>query len=241
MADRTIIVTGGSRGIGLGIARTLADAGHRVIALARRDSAELTAAREANHAIHFRPCDLSEIGGLGGVVRAIHTEFGPIYGLVNNAGLGTGGVLATMPDAAIEQLVRLNLISPMVLTKYVVRAMMVDGGSRIVSIGSIVGSTGYRSLSAYSATKAALAGFTRSLARELGPLGITVNAVAPGFVATEMTRELDAGHRTQIARRSALQRMPETRDVAGAVAFLMSEAARNITGIVLTVDAGNTA
>jgi len=241
VADRTVIVTGGSRGIGLGIVRTLADAGHRVIALARRDSTELAAAREANEAIHFRACDLSEIAGLGDLVRGIHAEFGPIYGLVNNAGLGTGGVLATMPDTAIEQLVKLNLVSPMVLTKYVVRAMMVDGGSRIVSIGSIVGATGYRSLSAYSATKAALAGFTRSLARELGPLGITVNAVAPGFIATEMTRELDAGARAQIARRSALHRMPETKDVAGAVGYLMSEAARNITGIVLTVDAGNTA
>ncbi len=217
------------------------DAGHRVVAVSRRDSPELTEAREANADIHFRACDLSEISGLGDMVRAVHTEFGPIYGLVNNAGLGTGGVLATMPDGAIEQLVRLNLVSPMVLTKYVVRAMMVDGGSRIVSIGSIVGSTGYRSLSAYSATKAALAGFTRSLARELGPLGITVNAVAPGFVATEMTKELDSGARAQIARRSALHRMPETQDIAGAVAYLMSEAARNITGIVLTVDAGNTA
>jgi 3-oxoacyl-[acyl-carrier protein] reductase len=242
---RNVIVTGGSRGIGLGIARKLAGGGDRAIVLARRETSDLAAAaREAEAAggaIFFRPCDLAEIAGLAGVVKALRAEFGPLYGLVNNAGLGTGGVLATMPDGAIEKLVRLNVLSPIVLTKYVVRAMMTGGGARIVNIGSIVGATGYNGLSAYSATKAALAGFTRSLARELGPLGITVNAVAPGFVDTEMTAELNPGQRERIARRSALQRMPEVADVAEAVAFLLSEAAKNITGTVLTVDAGNTA
>jgi len=241
---RNIIVSGGSRGIGLGIARRLAGGGDRVIALARRETADLTeAAHEAaaaGGALHFFACDLSDIAGLAGVVKTLRGEFGPLYGLVNNAGLGTSGMLATMPDARIEEIVRLNVVSPIVLTKYVVRAMMTGGGSRIVNIGSIVGSTGYSGLSAYSATKAALAGFTRSLARELGPLGITVNAVAPGFVDTEMTQELNPGQRAQIARRSALQRMPEVRDVADAVAFLLGEGARNITGTVLTVDAGNT-
>ena len=241
---RNVIVTGGSRGIGLGIARKLAGGGDRVIVLARRETADLAAAaREAEAAggaIAFRPCDLGEIAALAGVVKALRGEFGPMYGLVNNAGLGTGGVLATMPDGKIEELVRLNVLSPIVLTKYVVRAMMAGGGGRIVNIGSIVGATGYNGLSAYSATKAALAGFTRSLARELGPLGITVNAVAPGFVDTEMTAELNPGQRERIARRSALQRMPEVADVAEAVAFLLSEAAKNITGTVLTVDAGNT-
>jgi 3-oxoacyl-[acyl-carrier protein] reductase len=242
---RAIVVTGGSRGIGLGIARALAGGGDRVIVLARRESAELAAAmgeaEAAGGAIHFVPCDLGDIAALGDLVKRLRREFGAFHGLVNNAGIGTSGVLATMPDGKIEELVRLNVLSPMVLTKYVARAMMAGGGSRIVNIGSIVASTGYNGLSVYSATKAALAGFTRSLARELGPLGITVNAVAPGFIDTEMTRELNPGQRERIARRSALQRMPEVADVAGAVAFLLSEAARNITGTVLTVDAGNTA
>jgi 3-oxoacyl-[acyl-carrier protein] reductase len=242
---RNIIVTGGSRGIGLGIARRLAGAGDRAIVLARRETAELAeAARAAEGAggeIRFVAADLSDIAGLAGVVKALRGEFGAIYGLVNNAGLGTSGVLATMPDGKIEELVRLNVLSPIVLTKYVVRAMMAGGGARIVNIGSIVASTGYNGLAAYSASKAATAGFTRSLARELGPLGITVNAVAPGFVDTEMTQELNPGQRAQIARRSALHRMPEIADVAEAVAFLLSDAAKNITGTVLTVDAGNTA
>ena len=168
-------------------------------------------------------------------------EFGPLYGLVNNAGLGTAGVLAIMRDSDIEKLTRLNVVAPLVLTKYVVRAMMLERAGRIVNISSIVGSTGYRALSAYAATKAALEGFTRSLAREVGSLGITVNAVAPGFVSTEMTADLGEDQREQIARRSALKRLAVPADVAAAVEFLMSDKAKNITGITLTVDAGNTA
>ena len=167
-------------------------------------------------------------------------EFGPIYGLVNNAALGTDGVLATMHNSQIEQLVRLNTLSPIVLTKYVVRSMMAEGGGRIVNIASIVGFTGYSGLSVYGATKASMIGFTRSLAREVGRLGITVNAVAPGFIDTEMTQGLDGEQREQVARRSALRRLAEVDDVAEAVEFLLGDKAQNITGTVLTVDAGST-
>jgi 3-oxoacyl-[acyl-carrier protein] reductase len=111
----------------------------------------------------------------------------------------------------------------------------------VVNVSSIVSGTGYSGLAAYGATKAALVGFTRSLAREVGPLGITVNAVAPGFLDTEMTHDLDAGQRDQIKRRSALKRLAGTADVAAAVDFLLSEKAANITGTVMTVDAGSTA
>ncbi len=126
-------------------------------------------------------------------MSAVRKEFGPPYGLVNNAGLGTAGVLAMMRDDQLEALVRLNTISPMILTKYVVRSMMSEKRGRIVNMASIVATTGYHGLSVYSATKASLIGFTRSLAREVGPLGITVNAVAPGFIATDMTEMLDCG------------------------------------------------
>jgi len=119
--------------------------------------------------------------------------------------------------------------------------MMLERAGRIVNIASIVATTGYSGLSVYSATKASLLGFTASLARELGPLGVTVNAIAPGFIATEMTQELNAEHREKIARRSALHRMAEPIDVARSVEFLLGEGGRNITGITITVDAGNTA
>jgi 3-oxoacyl-[acyl-carrier protein] reductase len=244
---RNVLVTGGSRGLGLGIARKLAGSGFRVVAIARRPSDELGAAmREAGDALSFWPCDLGDIAGIAELVPAIRKEFGPLYGLVNNAGTGTSGVLASMRVPEIERTVQLNTVSPLVLTKHVVRAMMMDGGhadrgGRIVNISSIVSATGFSGLAVYGATKAALVGFTKSLAREVGPLGITVNAVAPGFVDTAMTEGLDGAQRDQIARRSPLHRLAEISDIAEAVAFLVSDAARNITGTVLTVDAGSTA
>jgi 3-oxoacyl-[acyl-carrier protein] reductase len=137
--------------------------------------------------------------------------------------------------------VKLNTVSPIVLTKYAVRAMMTAGTGRIVNISSIIGFTGYSGLSVYGATKASMLGFTRSLAREVGRLGVTVNAVAPGFMDTEMTAGMTDEQRGKVARRSALQRLVDVEDVAASVAFLMSDAAKNITGTVMTVDAGNTA
>ena len=168
-------------------------------------------------------------------------DFGPIYGLVNNAAVGFDGVLAIMHNSQIEELVRVNTLSPIVLTKYVVRSMMADGGGRIVNVASIIGFTGYSGLSVYGATKASMIGFTRSLAREVGRMGVNVNSVAPGFVDTEMTQKLEDEQRQQIARRSALRRLPDIDDVAHAVEFLLGEQSKSITGTVLTVDAGNTA
>jgi len=241
-----VIVTGASRGLGLAISQALAAAGYRVLAIARSPTAELeelthAAAQAGRGAVQFHPFDLLETSAMARLVSRLRQEAGPLYGLVNNAGLGTAGVLAMMRDEQIEALIRLNTLSPIVLTRHVVRSMMSERAGRIVNISSIVAATGYQSLSVYSATKASLIGFTRSLAREVGQLGITVNAVAPGFVDTEMTRELDRKQRDQIARRSALRRLPEAADVAAAVEFLLSEQARNITGTTLTVDAGNTA
>jgi len=241
-----VVVTGGSRGIGLAIARRLAARGYKVIAVARRESDELgqairDAVRQNIGGIHFRAFDLSEIDAIPAFVKKLRDEFGAIYGLVNNAGIGNEGLLATMHNSEIEALVRLNVTSPIVLTKYVVRHMLADGAGRIVNMSSIIASTGYNGLSVYGATKAAATGFTRSLAREVGKLGITVNAIAPGFIDTELTQTLSEDQRKRIAGRSALRRLPETDDVAGMVEYLLGEGGRNITGSVLTIDAGNTA
>lgn len=240
-----VLVTGGSRGLGLGIAKTLCHAGHRVIALARRPSEALTAAMQfqsrGGGSIHFVPFDLGCVKELPQLVKRIRAAHGPLFGLVNNAGIGTSGVLATMHDGDIETLIRVNTLSPVILAKYVVRTMMAGKGGRIVNISSIVSFTGFSGLSVYAATKASLIGFTRSLAREVGPFGVTVNAVAPGFVDTDMTADLGGEERDKIARRSALRRMAEVDDVANAVEFLLSDRAKNITGATMTVDAGNTA
>ena len=240
---RNVLISGASRGVGLGIARKLSGSGYRVIALARKPSDALTAAiaEAPADSLHFKAFDLSKIDDIPEMVRALKAQFGPLYGLVNNAALGTEGLLSNMHNSQIEDLVRVNTISPIVLSKYAVRGMMTAGEGRIVNISSIIGSTGYSGLSVYGATKAAMIGFTKSLAREVGRLGVTVNAVAPGFMDTELTKSMDEAQRGQIARRSALQRLVEVEDVAEAVAFLMGPAARNITGTVMTVDAGNTA
>jgi 3-oxoacyl-[acyl-carrier protein] reductase len=243
---RNVIVTGGSRGLGLGIARRLTEAGYHVVAIARTgtdglNSAISEAERNQTGSLEFIPFDLANIEDIAMMVRALRKDLGPIYGLVNNAAVSFDGALAIMHNSQIEQLVRLNTMSPIVLSKYVVRFMMADGGGRIVNIASIIGFTGYSGLSVYGATKASMIGFTRSLAREVGRKGVNVNAVAPGFLDTEMTQGLDEAQRQQIARRSALGRLAAIDDVANAVEFLLSDGAQSITGTVVTVDAGNTA
>ncbi len=245
---RNVIVTGGSRGLGLGIARRLVECGFRAIVVARRESEDLAAAR--HHArqgtagcdpMPFIPYDLAELAGMPELVKGLRKQFGPVYALVNNAGVSTEGMLAMTTTEQIERVVRLNTTSPLVLTRHVVRAMMADGGGRIVNMASITAFTDYSGLSVYAATKASLVGFTRSLAREVGRLGINVNAVAPGFVNTEMTAGLTEEQRQRIERRSALKRLPDVDDVANAVEFLLSDRAKSITGTVMTVDAGSTA
>jgi 3-oxoacyl-[acyl-carrier protein] reductase len=241
-----VVVTGGSRGIGLAIAQRLAAAGYNVIAVARRESDALRDAigevvKQGSGGLHFRAFDLSETDAIPAFVKGLRDEFGAIYGLINNAGIGTEGLLATQHNSEIEALLRLNVLSPIILTKYVVRQMMADGEGRIINMSSIIATTGYNGLSVYGASKAAATGFTRSLAREVGKLGITVNAIAPGFVDTELTKTLSDDQRKRIAGRSALRRLPETDDVARMVEYLLGDGGRNITGSVLTIDAGNTA
>lgn len=229
-----VIVTGASRGLGAAISDRLAADGFHVIAVARKE----TSARERVTPVAF---DLSDTAAMPEFVRGLRQRFGPIYGLVNNAGLGTEGLLANMPDDDIEALIRLNTFSPIVFSKYVVRGMMAQGRGRVVNISSIVASTGFNALSVYAATKASLIGFTRSLAREVGRVGVTVNAIAPGFIDTEMTRGLGEKDRARIVARSALRRLADPADVAAMAAYLMSESGRNISGAVMTVDAGGTA
>jgi 3-oxoacyl-[acyl-carrier protein] reductase len=187
------------------------------------------------------PLDLNETTALHGFVREVTRLHGPLYALVNNAAVGHDGVLATLHESQIAEMLRVNVQAPMLLAKYAARSMLLQRCGRIVNIGSIIGSTGFSGLSVYGASKAALAGFTKSLARELGKAGITVNTVAPGYMETDMTAGLQGDKLETIRRRSPLGHLATVQDVAGAVAYLLSEDAANVTGTTLTVDAGSTA
>jgi 3-oxoacyl-[acyl-carrier protein] reductase len=176
-------------------------------------------------------------------VQQTKNAFGGLDALINNAALAFDGVLATMPPASIHQLVQTNLTSALLMSREATREFLRIPKSRpkwILNISSIVGLTGFRGLSVYSSTKSAMLGLTRSLARELGPANIAVNAVLPGFLITEMSSSLEGKQREQIVRRTPLGRLGEVADVVPVVRFLLSPESRFITGQYIIVDGGAT-
>jgi 3-oxoacyl-[acyl-carrier protein] reductase len=242
---RTVIVTGGSRGLGAGLVQAFLDAGDAV-ATCSRASTELTDRWAADPAsadrFFFQTVDLSDAHATESFVSEALARFdGRIDVLVNNAGVARDGVIALVSDADIDSVIDLNLRATIRLTHLVSRRMLRQRSGAIINISSIVGLSGYRGLSVYSATKAALDGFTRSLSRELGSRNITVNSVAPGYLRTEMSHGLDEAQLEQISRRTPAGRLGEPEDVAAAVLFLVSPAASFISGHVLVVDGGLTA
>ena len=238
---KTVMVTGVSRGLGLAIAERCLRDGYRVIGYSRSESAEYKALCAASDgAALFRRLDIADLDAVAAAGRAAVKDDGPIYGLVNNAGIGTDGVLATMHRTDIEKIIATNLLGPIVLTKYVMRSMLARREGRIVNISSIIASTGFHGLAVYAASKAGLEGFTRSLSREAGKLRVTVNCVAPGYMETEMTAGLAGGKLESVRRRAPLG-LPLPSQAAGAVAYLLSDDAATVTGRVLTVDGGSTA
>jgi len=239
-----VIVTGGSRGLGAVLVDSFLQSGDRV-ATCSRSNTELTDRLSKDPALAdrylFRAVDLADRDASTAFVKDVIKQFGGVDVLVNNAGVAPEGVLALFSDQAADLAIDLNLKATVHTTRVVVRRMLVQGSGRIVNVSSVVGLSGYRGLSVYGATKAALDGFTRALARELGEKGITVNSVAPGYLRTEMTENMETIHLDQIANRTPLGRLGEPEDVADAVQFLVSPAANFITGHVLVIDGGLTA
>jgi 3-oxoacyl-[acyl-carrier protein] reductase len=239
---KNVLVTGPARGLGLAIAKRLVDDGYYVIGVGRTltddFSALLKSARKGRSS--FISYDLSELEGIPTLISSITKDHGPLYALVNNAGIGLDGVLATMHASDITRVLRVNLEAPILLAKFACRSMLIRREGRIVNVSSIIATTGFNGLSVYGASKAGLVGFSKSLARELGRAGITVNCVAPGFMATDMTVGLQ-GDKLESVRRRAPLGLAEPADAAGAVAYLLSVDARHVTGTTITVDGGSTA
>ena len=238
---KTVMVTGVSRGLGLAIAERLLADGYRVLGYSRTESdayVELCARSGGNAS--FRHLDMADMDAVAAAGRAAIKQDGPIWGLVNNAGTGLDGVLATMHQSDIERCLATNLTGPIVLTKYVMRSMLARREGRIVNITSIIASTGFHGLAVYAATKAGLEGFTRSLSREAAKLRVTVNCVAPGYMETEMTAALQGDKLESIRRRAPLG-LPTPAQAAGAVAYFLGPDGAAVTGRVLTVDGGSTA
>ena len=239
---KNILLTGAARGLGLATASRLAKDGYRIIGVGRTltDEYQALIERYERGQISFQCFDLYDLDGISKLVNGIIKGVGPLYGLVNNAAVGLDGVVATMHVSDIKRILRVNLEAPILLAKFACRSMLVRREGRIVNVSSIIASTGFNGLSVYGASKAGLNGFTRSLARELGRANITVNCVAPGFMATDMTAGLE-GDKLESIRRRAPMGLAEPNDVAAAVAYLLSDDAQRVTGTTVTVDGGSTA
>jgi 3-oxoacyl-[acyl-carrier protein] reductase len=239
--SQVVLVSGGSRGLGGALVEDLLARGHAVAPFSRSESplvADLRRRYPGDGAFSWEALDATDHEGLRRLVQRLHRRHGRLDALINNAAVGLDGLLALMPVADIQRCLAVNLESVLLLTRACVRVMLHQGGGSIVNVSSVNGLRGHRGVSVYSATKAALDGLTRSLARELGPRRIRVNAVAPGFFDTAMAQGFGEGERQRIVRRTPLGRLGSVADLVGVVRFLLSAEASFITGQTLVVDGG---
>jgi 3-oxoacyl-[acyl-carrier protein] reductase len=238
-----VVVSGGSKGLGRGIVEALLGAGHTVVTYSRSETpfvAERAAADPERARFWWEAIDATDRARVSQLVLDVARRYGRIDGVVNNAGMAVESVLPLAREADMHAMLATNLESTIHLAQAASRVMLRQRAGSIVNVSSIVGMRGYSGLSIYSATKGAIDAFTRALARELGPRGIRVNSIAPGYVDTDLSATLDPAQRDQIVRRTPLGRLATVSDIAGPVLFLLSPAARHITGTTLVVDGGIT-
>ena len=236
--DRVVVVTGASRGIGRAIAEAFAREGAKVACVATTlPNAQATADAIGGSAY---ACDVSDAEAVEALFGRIAVEMGTIHTLVNNAGITRDGLLVRMKDEDWDRVMDVNLKGAFLCTRAVTKGMMKARAGRIVNVSSIIGATGNAGQANYAASKAGLLGLTKSVAKELGARGVTCNAVAPGFIETEMTHDLPAEFKAHVERTAPAGRLGKAEDVAAAVLFLASDAAAYITGQTLTVDGGLT-
>ena len=245
----TTIISGGSRGLGLAVASRLLERGDRIATFSRSGSAALDglASRHPGR-VHHEQFDTADSDAIRRFVANAVDRFGRVDHCVANAAVAAEGILATMSDADIDAMLTVNLRGSIVLVRECVRQFLAQPKARpdaeagaVVVVSSVVAARGSPGLAVYAATKAGLEGFARCLAREVGPRGIRVNAVAPGFLATELSATLSSADRERIVRRTPLGRLGDTADIVGAIDFLTSAGAAFVTGQTLTVDGGGAA
>ena len=239
LADKVAIVTGGSRGIGLAIAESLADAGATIAVIGRNGERAKQAAAALSGAGHQGyACDVADPFQVTDTVKAIQEGVGSVDILINNAGLTRDNLLMRMKDEEFDEVIATNLKGAFNFTRAVTRSMMKKRDGVILNITSVVGLTGNAGQTNYAASKAGMIGMTKSVAKELGSRGVRCNALAPGFIRTDMTAELSEDQIEGLQSLIPLGRLGETDDISGVVRFLVSPAARYITGQVLAVDGG---
>ena len=233
------IVTGGSRGIGRAIAEALAEGGARVAVIARNAEGASTAAAELPGEGHVGiACDVSDGEAVAAMVRRVDEELGPVGILVNNAGVTRDNLLLRMKEEDWDTVLNVNLKAAFHTVKAVTKGMMRRRDGVIINVTSVVGLMGNAGQANYAASKAGLVGLTKSVARELAPRGIRCNAIAPGYIRTDMTADLGDAQTEALQSGIPLQRLGEPEDNAGVVRFLAGPSARYITGQVLAVDGG---
>ncbi|ALP41081.1 3-oxoacyl-ACP reductase FabG [Aeromonas schubertii] len=236
--DKVVLVTGASRGIGRAIAEAFAERGAKVVGTATSESgAEAISAYLGDKGCGLA-LNVTDAGSVEQVLATIKERFGDVDVLINNAGITRDNLLMRMKDDEWNDIIETNLTSLYRLSKPVLRAMMKKRYGRIVSIGSVVGTMGNAGQTNYAAAKAGLVGFTKALAREVASRGITVNAVAPGFIETDMTRALNDDQRAGIMNQVPAARLGDPKEIAAAVVFLASSDAGYITGETLHVNGG---
>jgi 3-oxoacyl-[acyl-carrier protein] reductase len=243
LKDRVALITGSGRGIGKAIALRLAREGATIVIndlkkeFTTQASEEITALGVPVLAV---PADVSSSESVNAMIEAVMAEYGRLDILINNAGIAQDQILMRMTDEQWDRVIAIDLKSVFLCTRAAIKHMMKAKYGRILSLASVVGIMGNPGQSNYAAAKAGIIGFTRSMAREVGSRGITVNALAPGFIETDMTAQLSGKQREELAARIPLGYLGTPEDVANACAFLASDDARYISGHVITVDGGMT-
>jgi 3-oxoacyl-[acyl-carrier protein] reductase len=239
LTGQVALVTGGSRGIGLAIAKSLADAGARVALVARDEARAQEAAASLPGGEHRGyGADVGRSESVDPLIKRVEDELGSLDILVNNAGVTRDNLLMRLKDDDWNAVVDTNLKGAFNTIRAASRGMMKRRAGRIINISSVVGITGNKGQANYAASKAGLIGLTKSVARELASRGILVNAIAPGYIETDMTAELPEASRGPLLEQIALGRLGQPDDIAGVVRFLAGPAASYITGQVLVVDGG---